>query len=168
MNLRQTRLYLVVNLKYLKKFQQLLDTIWSRPKLGFALFGFIRIAKKSGKYRKKIVKVFARFSENVLNFCRPHPTSVVGANFCGCIFCDPCSEKSIKKLVKKKSLCLLEKSGKKFRKKEKSGLFACSVSSFDRPLFSPCCATSRHVLASTCDLYFGSRLNNRYSALVNC
>ena len=51
--------------------------------------------KNSGKYRKKIVKVFASFSENVLNFYRPHPTSVVGANFCGCIFCDPCSEKSI-------------------------------------------------------------------------
>ena len=102
MNLRQTRLYLAVNLKYLKIFQQLLDTIWSRPKLGYALFGFIRIAKKNlGKYRKKIIKVFALFSENVLNFYRPHPTSVVGANFCGCIFCDPCSEKSIKKIVRK-------------------------------------------------------------------
>jgi hypothetical protein len=42
---------------------------------------------------KKIVKVFAHFSENVLYFCRPHPTSVVGANFCGCNFFDPCSEK---------------------------------------------------------------------------
>jgi hypothetical protein len=35
---------------------------------------------------KKLVKVFARFLENVLYFCRPHPTSVVGANFCSCIF----------------------------------------------------------------------------------
>jgi len=55
--------------------------------------------KKSGKYRKKIVKGFARFSENVLFFCRPHNTSVVGANFCGSIFCDPCSEKNKKKLI---------------------------------------------------------------------
>jgi hypothetical protein len=28
-------------------------------------------------------------------------------------------------------------------------------------LFLPCCATSWHVLASSCDLYFGSGLNNR-------
>jgi hypothetical protein len=28
-------------------------------------------------------------------------------------------------------------------------------------LFSPCCATFRHALASSCDLYFGSGLNNR-------
>jgi hypothetical protein len=49
----------------------------------------------------------------------------------------------------------------KIQEKGKSGIFACSVSSFNRPLFSPCCATSRHVLASTCDLYFGSGLNNR-------
>jgi hypothetical protein len=61
---------------------------------GFALFGFIKIAKKIRKIKKKIV--FARFSENVLYFCRPHPTLVVGVNFCGCIFCDPCSEKNIK------------------------------------------------------------------------
>jgi hypothetical protein len=39
-------------------------------------------------------------------------------------------------------------------------LFACPVRSFHRLLFSPCCAASRHVLASSCDLYFGSRLNN--------
>jgi hypothetical protein len=62
------------------------------------LFGFIKIAKKIKKIKKKIVKDFASFLENVLFFCRPHPTSVVGANFCGCIFCDPCSEKNIKKL----------------------------------------------------------------------
>jgi hypothetical protein len=50
---------------------------------------------------KKIIKVFARFSENVLYFCRLHPTSVVGANFCGCIFFYPCLEKNIKKIAKK-------------------------------------------------------------------
>jgi hypothetical protein len=42
------------------------------------------------------------------------------------------------------------------------------VSSFHRPLLSPCCTTSRHILASTCDLYFGSGLNNHQSAFVNC
>jgi hypothetical protein len=35
------------------------------------------LPKKFGKIKKKFVKVFARFSENVLYFCRPHPTSVV-------------------------------------------------------------------------------------------
>jgi hypothetical protein len=45
-----------------------------------------KLPKKFGKIKKKIVKVFARFSENVMYFYRPHPTSVVGANFCGCIF----------------------------------------------------------------------------------
>jgi hypothetical protein len=65
--------------------------------------------------------------------------------------------------IKKKVLFLLApfgKIGEKFRKKEKFGLFACSMRSFPRPLFSPSCATSRHVLASSCDLYFGSGLNN--------
>jgi hypothetical protein len=52
------------------------------------------------------------------------------------------------------------KIGEKFRKKEKSVLFACPVCSFHRPLFLSCCAASRHVLASSCDLYFGSGLNN--------
>jgi hypothetical protein len=45
-----------------------------------------KLPKKFMKIKKKIVKVFARFLENVLFFSRPHPTSVVGANFCGCIF----------------------------------------------------------------------------------
>jgi hypothetical protein len=67
---------------------------------GFAPFGFIKIDKKFRKIKKKIVKVFARFSENVLHFCRPRPTSVVGAYFCGCIFFYPCSEKNIKKVKK--------------------------------------------------------------------
>jgi hypothetical protein len=52
---------------------------------------------KNQENKEKTIKVFARFSEKVLFFCRPHPSSVVGANFCGCIFCDPCSEKNIKK-----------------------------------------------------------------------
>jgi hypothetical protein len=65
-----------------------------------------KLPKKFRKIKKKkIVKVFACFSENVLYFYRPHPTLVIGANFGGCIFCDPCSEKNIKKIVKnKKSL----------------------------------------------------------------
>jgi hypothetical protein len=67
---------------------------------GFALSGFIKIAKKIQENKEKIIKVFARVSENVLYFCRPHPTLVVGANFCGCIFFDPCSEKNMK-IVKK-------------------------------------------------------------------
>jgi hypothetical protein len=75
----------------------------------------------------------------VLYFCRPHPTLVVGANFCGCIFFYSFSEKNIKNSEKiKKKLILLvpfEKFRKKFKKKEKSGLFACSVMSFHRPLF---------------------------------
>jgi hypothetical protein len=61
----------------------------------------LKLPKKFRKIKEKIVKVFARFLENVLYFCRPHPTSVIGANFCGCIFCDPCSEKHIKKILKK-------------------------------------------------------------------
>jgi hypothetical protein len=101
----------------------------------------------------------------VLYFCRPHPNSVVGANFCGCIFFDPCSEKIIKKSEKIKKFdcycCLLEKLGKNSGKRKKSVLFACSMHSFHRPLFSPCCAMSRHVLASSSYLYFGSGLNNR-------
>jgi hypothetical protein len=52
----------------------------------------------------------------VLYFCRPHPTSVVGANFCGCIFFDPRSEKNVKNSEKIKKIdsyyCLLENSGK--------------------------------------------------------
>jgi hypothetical protein len=60
-----------------------------------------KLPKKFRKIKKKIVKVFARFSENMLYFCRPHPASVLGANFCGCIFFGPCSEKIIKKVVKK-------------------------------------------------------------------
>jgi hypothetical protein len=101
----------------------------------------------------------------VLYFCRPHPTSVLGANFCGCIFFDHCLEKIIKnsEKIKKKVWFLLVPFGKireKFRKKEKSVLFACCVRSFHRPLFSPCCATSRHVLTSSCDLHFWSGLNS--------
>jgi hypothetical protein len=130
----------------------------------FALFGFIKITKKIQKNKEKIIKVFARFLENVLYFCRSHSTSVIGANFCGCIFCDPCSEKNIKNSKKYKKVWFLHvpigKIREKFSKKEKFRLFACSVCSFHRPLFSPSCATSRHVLASSYDLYFGFGLNN--------
>jgi hypothetical protein len=40
-----------------------------------------KLPKKFRKIKKKIVKVFARFSENMVYFCRPHPTSVVGPIF---------------------------------------------------------------------------------------
>jgi hypothetical protein len=86
----------------------------------FTLFGFIKIAKQIQENKEKIIKVFARFSKNVLYFCRPHTTSVVGANFFGCIFFDPCSEKIIKNSEKIKKFdcykCLLEKSGKNLGK----------------------------------------------------
>jgi hypothetical protein len=73
--------------------QQIISPLWLCP-----VWFHQNCQKNSGKYRKKIVKVFARFSENVLYFCILHPTSVIGANFYGCIFFDPCSEKNIKKL----------------------------------------------------------------------
>jgi hypothetical protein len=63
-----------------------------------------KLPKKFRKIKKKIVKVFACFLENVLYFYRSHPTSVIGANFCGCIFCDPCSEKNIKNCEKIKKV----------------------------------------------------------------
>jgi hypothetical protein len=59
-----------------------------------------KLPKQIQENKEKNIKVFARFSENMLYFCRPHPTSIVGANFCGCIFFGPCSEKN-KKIVKK-------------------------------------------------------------------
>jgi hypothetical protein len=59
-----------------------------------------KLPKKIQENKEKNVNVFARFSENMLYFYRPHPTSVVGANFCGCFFFDRCSEKN-KKIVKK-------------------------------------------------------------------
>jgi hypothetical protein len=98
----------------------------------------------------------------VLYFCRPHPTSVVGANCCSCIFFYPCSEKIIKNSEKIKNLIPTSAFWKNQGKiQEKSVLFACSVRSFHHPLFSPYCATSRHVLARSCDLYLGSGLKNR-------
>jgi hypothetical protein len=58
----------------------------------------------------------------------------------------------------------------KIQEKGKIRLFACSVRSFHHPLFSPYCATSRHVLASSCDLYFGSEfltIANLLSIIAN-
>jgi hypothetical protein len=75
-----------------------------------------KLPKKFRKIKKIKFKVFARFLENVLYFCRAHPTSVVGANFFGCIFFYPCSEKIIKKSEKIKKFdsyqCLLKNQGK--------------------------------------------------------
>jgi hypothetical protein len=71
--------------------QQIVSPLWLCP------VRFHQNCQKNQENKEKIIKVFARFLENVLYFCRPHPTSVVGANFCGCIFFDPCSEKNIKK-----------------------------------------------------------------------
>jgi len=59
---------------------------------------------KNKENKEKIDKGFARFSQNLLNFCRPHLTSVVVANFCGYIFCDPCSNKNIKNSEKIQNL----------------------------------------------------------------
>jgi len=67
------------------------------------MFGLIKLPKKFRKIKKKSDKGFARFSKNLLNFCRPHLTSVVVASFCGYIFCDPCSEKNIKNSEKIKN-----------------------------------------------------------------
>jgi len=63
--------------------------------------GLIKISKKISEIKKKIDKGFACFLENLLNFCRPHLTSVVVANFCNYLFYDPCLEK-YKKIVKNK------------------------------------------------------------------
>jgi hypothetical protein len=63
---------------------------------------FHQNCQKNQENKEKIVKVFARILENVLYFYRPHPTSVVGANFYGCIFFYACSEKIIKNSEKVK------------------------------------------------------------------
>jgi hypothetical protein len=76
--------------------QQIVSPLWLRP-----VWFHQNCQKNSRKYRKKIVNVFACFSKIVLYFCRPHPTSIVGANFCVRIFFYPCSEKKIKKIEKK-------------------------------------------------------------------
>jgi hypothetical protein len=54
---------------------------------------FHQNCQKNQENKEKNVNVFARSSENVLYFCRPHPASVVGANFCACIFFYPWSGK---------------------------------------------------------------------------
>jgi hypothetical protein len=63
----------------------------------------------------------------VLYFYRPHPTSVVGANFCGCIFFDPCPEKILKNSEKiKKGLIPTSafwKNQEKIQKKGKIRVF---------------------------------------------
>ena len=88
--------------------------------------------KKSEKYRKKIVKGFARISENFLIFYRPQNTFVAGANFCGCLSCDPSLKKNIKQIVKKrKSLiptsAFWENPGKIQKKKNLGLLLVLSV-----------------------------------------
>jgi hypothetical protein len=50
---------------------------------------------------KKIVKVLARFLENLLFFCRPHLISVLGETWCSSYFVAYCAEKNIKKSCKK-------------------------------------------------------------------
>jgi hypothetical protein len=59
-----------------------------------------KLPKKFRKTKKKMSMFLHAFSENVLYFYRPHPTLVIGANFCGCFFFNPCSEKN-EKIVKK-------------------------------------------------------------------
>jgi hypothetical protein len=58
----------------------------AQQQIALPYFVSAKLPKEFRKIKKKIIKVFARFSENVLYFCRPHPTSVIGANFCGYIF----------------------------------------------------------------------------------
>jgi hypothetical protein len=72
------------------------------------------VSSKLPRKFRKIVKVLARFLENVLYFCRPHPTSVVGVNFCGWIFFILVQRKIQKNSEKIKKIdsykCLLENS----------------------------------------------------------
>jgi hypothetical protein len=59
------------------------------------------MSKKFRKIKKKIVKALARFSENLLIFCRPHLISVLGETWCSSYFVASCAEKNIKKSYKK-------------------------------------------------------------------
>jgi hypothetical protein len=61
----------------------------------------IKLSKKFWKIKKKIVKALARFSENLLFFCRPHLISVLGETCCSFYFVASCVEKNIKKSYKK-------------------------------------------------------------------
>jgi hypothetical protein len=66
------------------------------------LFGFDKIVKKIQENKeKKFVKDLARFSENVLIFCRWHLTYVLGETWFGSYFVTSCAEKNIKRIIKK-------------------------------------------------------------------
>jgi hypothetical protein len=88
-------------LKNLKFLQELVDTILRPAKLAFSLFGFDKIVKKFRKIKKKIIKVLARFSENLLFFCRPHLIFVLGETWCSSYFVASCAEKNIKTIIQK-------------------------------------------------------------------
>jgi hypothetical protein len=85
------------------------EVCWTRTTVGgpndlggSITFGFDKIVKKKiKKIKKKIVKALARFSENLLIFCRPHLISVLGETWCSDYFVASCAEKNIKKSYKK-------------------------------------------------------------------
>jgi hypothetical protein len=60
----------------------------------------MKLSKKIRKIKKKIVKALARFSENLLIFCRPHLISVLGETWCTSYFVASCADKNIKKSYK--------------------------------------------------------------------
>jgi hypothetical protein len=68
------------------------------------LFGFDKIVKKIQENKeKKFVKALARFSENLLIFCRPDLISVLGETWCSSYFVASCAEKISKNHTKKKN-----------------------------------------------------------------
>ena len=83
-------------------YRSLSTPFWGRPNSPSACLGSLKLPKKFRKIKKKIVKALARFSENVLIFCRPHPTSVEGEISCGSIFGDTCPRKNIWKFIQKR------------------------------------------------------------------
>jgi hypothetical protein len=89
--------------KNLKFLQELVDTILRPTKLAFGLFGFDKIVKKIQENKEIFfVKALARFSENLLIFCRPHLISVLGETWCSSYFVASYAEKNIKKSYKKR------------------------------------------------------------------